>query len=107
VSIANRALHVATAKFAKSPAHRRAGLTLPLGTTSTTLGMTLMPIGRFATASRLSIKAPRIYDQSGLLPAAYVASESGYRYYRPEQLKWANTIRTLRGIDLPLTEIAD
>ena len=82
-------------------------MTLPLGSTSTMLRMTLMPIGRFAAASRLSIKALRIYDQSGLLPAAYIDSESGYRYYRPEQLRQANTIRTLRGVDLPLTEIAD
>jgi effector-binding domain-containing protein len=71
------------------------------------LRMTLMPIGRFAAASRLSIKALRIYDQSGLLPAAYVDSQSGYRYYRTEQLRLANAIRTLRGVDLPLTEIAD
>jgi len=82
-------------------------LTLPLGSTSTMLRMTLIPIGRFAAASRLSIKALRIYDQSGLLPAAHVDSASGYRYYRLEQLRWANTIRTLRGFDLPLTEIAD
>lgn len=82
-------------------------LTLPLGSTSTMLRMTLIPIGRFAAASRLSIKALRIYDQSGLLPAAHVDSASGYRCYRLEQLRWANTIRTLRGFDLPLTEIAD
>lgn len=69
--------------------------------------MTLMPIGRFAAAARLSMKALRIYDQSGLLPAGYIDPASGYRYYRPEQLERANTIRTLRSIDLPLSDIAE
>jgi effector-binding domain-containing protein len=68
--------------------------------------MTLMSIGRFAAAARLSIKALRIYDASGLLPAACVDSVTGYRYYGPDQLGRADTIRTLRSIDLPLADIA-
>lgn len=39
-----------------------------------------MPIGRFAKASRLSMKSLRNYDESGLLPAAFVDPQSGYRY---------------------------
>ncbi|MDQ3672281.1 MAG: MerR family transcriptional regulator, partial [Actinomycetota bacterium] len=32
----------------------------------------LIPIGQFAAASRLSLKALRLYDENGLLPPAYV-----------------------------------
>ncbi|HEV7641695.1 MAG TPA: MerR family DNA-binding transcriptional regulator, partial [Gaiellaceae bacterium] len=41
----------------------------------------LIPIGQFAAAARLSLKALRLYDQSGLLPARYVDPDSGYRFY--------------------------
>lgn len=81
-------------------------LTLPPGSTCTLLNVTFIPIGRFAAATRLSIKALRLYDQSELLPAAFIDPQSGYRYYRPEQLQRANTIRTLRAIDMPLADIA-
>lgn len=67
----------------------------------------LMPIGRFARASRLSVKSLRNYDESGLLPAAFVDPHSGYRYYRLEQLRAADTIRSLRALDVPLGKIAD
>ena len=66
----------------------------------------LMPIGRFARASRLSVKSLRNYDESGLLRAAFVDPHSGYRYYRLEQLRAADTIRSLRALDLPLVQIA-
>lgn len=66
----------------------------------------LMPIGRFARASRLSVKSLRNYDESGLLRAAVVDPRSGYRYYRLEQLRAAETIRSLRGLDVPLVQIA-
>lgn len=68
--------------------------------------VTLMPIGSFATASRLSVKSLRNYDRSGLLPAAYVDPQSGYRYYRLEQLARADAIRSLRMVAMPLPLIA-
>ena len=67
----------------------------------------LMPIGRFARASRLSVKSLRNYDASGLLPAAFVDPQSGYRYYRIEQLARADAIRSLRIVDMPLPQIAE
>lgn len=67
----------------------------------------LMPIGRFARAARLSIRSLRRYDESGLLPAAFVDPQSGYRYYRIEQLARAETIRFLRIADMPLSMIGD
>ena len=67
----------------------------------------LMPIGRFARASRLSVKSLRNYDDSGLLPAAFVDPQSGYRYYRLEQLARADAIRSLRLVEMPLPLIAE
>ena len=66
-----------------------------------------MPIGRFARAARLPIKSLRRYDESGLLPAAFVDEQSGYRYYRLEQLARADAVRFLRRVNMPLPMIAE
>jgi DNA-binding transcriptional MerR regulator len=65
----------------------------------------LMPIGQFAAASRLSPRALRLYDENGLLPPARVDPDSGYRYYRPAQLRDAALIRLLRGAGMALAQI--
>jgi DNA-binding transcriptional MerR regulator len=65
----------------------------------------LVPIGQFSAASRLSPKALRLYDENGLLAPAQVDPESGYRYYRLEQLGQATTIRLLRRAGMPLAAI--
>ena len=67
----------------------------------------LMPIGTFAKASRLSVKVLRNYDESGLLPATYVDPQTGYRYYRLEQLARADAIRSLRMVAMPLDQIVE
>ena len=64
-----------------------------------------MPIGEFAEASRLSQKALRLYGESGLLAPAWVDPDSGYRYYRPEQLQAATLIALLRRAGMALAEI--
>ena len=64
--------------------------------------MGLMPIGEFARLARLTVKAVRHYDAEGLLVPASVDPHSGYRYYRPEQVRTATTIALLRGLDVPL-----
>jgi effector-binding domain-containing protein len=51
-----------------------------------------MPIGRFARACRLSVKALRHYDDEQLLRPAHVDERTGYRYYPPEQVRDAVTI---------------
>jgi DNA-binding transcriptional MerR regulator len=66
----------------------------------------LIPIGRFATRSRLSLKALRLYDAMGLLAPAYIDPDSGYRYYREEQLAQAKLIGLLRQLEMPLNRIA-
>ena len=65
----------------------------------------LVPIGRFAQVTRLSVKALRHYDELGLLRPALVSAETGYRYYSLGQALEAERIRLLRALDVPLDEI--
>jgi PPM family protein phosphatase len=65
----------------------------------------LLTIGVFARAARLSPKALRLYDELGLLQPAAVDSETGYRFYDPEQLQRARLIAWLRRLGMPLARI--
>jgi DNA-binding transcriptional MerR regulator len=65
----------------------------------------LLPIGKFANASRLSPKALRLYDQKGIIAPVYVDPESGYRYYHRDQLVQARLVRLLRQMEMPLAII--
>jgi DNA-binding transcriptional MerR regulator len=67
----------------------------------------LIPIGRFSRVTRLSIKALRHYDDTGLLAPAWVDPASGYRYYTYAQVTGAEVIRILRSLDMPLDEIRE
>jgi DNA-binding transcriptional MerR regulator len=64
-----------------------------------------MGIGEFASRSRLSARALRIYDEVGLLAPTRVDEDSGYRFYEPGQLKQARLIASLRQLHFPLAEI--
>lgn len=66
----------------------------------------LVPIGRFAATTRLSVKALRHYHDLGLLVPAVVDASSGYRHYRLGQANRAEAIRTLRSLDVPLSDVA-
>jgi DNA-binding transcriptional MerR regulator len=65
----------------------------------------LLSIGAFASLTRLSIKALRLYDQLGLLQPRYVDPQTGYRYYGIDQLATARMIRNMREMDMPLATI--
>jgi DNA-binding transcriptional MerR regulator len=65
----------------------------------------LLPIGRFARLTGLTVKALRHYDEVGLLRPAAVDPDTGYRQYAPRQLVRAEAIRRLRRLELPLDEI--
>ena len=67
--------------------------------------MSLLTIGAFARASRLSPKALRLYDELGLLRPAEVDPASGYRSYDPDQLEQARLVAWLRRLGMPLTRI--
>ena len=66
----------------------------------------LLPIGRFARACRLSVKALRHYDELGLLRPARV-DDSGYRYYARSQARDAIAISLLRSLDVPLAAVKE
>jgi DNA-binding transcriptional MerR regulator len=67
----------------------------------------LIPIGRFARLSGLSIGALRHYDELDLLRPAEVDQVTGYRRYRTDQLEVARTIGRLRDLEVPIEEIRD
>jgi len=65
----------------------------------------LLPIGRFARLTGLSIGALRHYDELDVLRPAEVDPSSGYRRYRRDQLETGRTIARLRDLEVPIDEI--
>jgi DNA-binding transcriptional MerR regulator len=66
----------------------------------------LLPIGAFSNATQLSAKALRLYAEHGILVPARIDADTGYRYYRNEQVRDARLVRLLRELDMPLAGIA-
>lgn len=67
----------------------------------------LFTIGDVAGLFHLSVSSLRHYEAIGLLKPEYIDPDSGYRYYGARQFEVLNSIRYLRTLDMPLTEIAD
>jgi DNA-binding transcriptional MerR regulator len=67
----------------------------------------LLTIGQFSRMCWLSVKALRLYDESGLLHPAEVDPATNYRYYTEEQAPVARAIAILRTLDMPLAEIKE
>lgn len=67
----------------------------------------LFRIGEVAKMFHLSVSSLRHYENIGLLSPEYISQESGYRYYSAEQFEILNTIRYLRALDMPLSEIEE
>lgn len=67
----------------------------------------LFLIGEVAKIYHISMGTLRHYEQAGLLTPEYTDPRTGYRYYGARQLEVLNTIRYLRVLDFPLSEIAD
>lgn len=65
----------------------------------------LIPIGRFARLTGLSVGALRHYDELDVLRPADVDRFTGYRRYRPGQLDVARAIARLRDLEVPLEDI--
>jgi DNA-binding transcriptional MerR regulator len=65
----------------------------------------LIPIGRFARLSGLTVHTLRHYDDVGLLTPADVDPDTGYRRYRRSQLATARLIASLRWVDLPVDRV--
>lgn len=67
----------------------------------------LFSIGDVAKLFHLSVSSLRHYENVGLITPEYTDPLSGYRYYGARQFEVLNSIRYLRALDMPLTEIAD
>ena len=67
----------------------------------------LFQIGEVAKLFHVSVGTLRHYEQAGLLKPEYIAPDSGYRYYSTRQFEVLNTIRYLRALDMPLSQIGD
>jgi DNA-binding transcriptional MerR regulator len=65
----------------------------------------LMTVGQLARRAGLTAKALRHYDRIGLLTPAVVDPATGYRRYRPEQVRLARLVRLLRSVDVPLEQV--
>ena len=67
----------------------------------------LFRIGEVAGMFNVSLGTLRHYERCGLLEPEYVDPHTGYRYYGVKQFEVLNTIRYLRVLDMPLTQIAE
>jgi len=65
----------------------------------------LLGIGRMAARSGLTVSALRFYDGADVLTPALVDPDTGYRYYRLDQVPAARLIARLRRISLPLDQL--
>lgn len=68
-------------------------------------GAELLSTGEFAHRARLTIKALRIYDETGVLKPACVDQSTGHRRYAIAQVRVGRLIGMLRGADMSLAEI--
>ncbi len=67
----------------------------------------LFSIGEVARLFHVSVGSLRHYEKLGLLKPEYTDPQSGYRYYSTRQFEVLTTIRFLRILDMPLTQICD
>ena len=72
-----------------------------------TLDDDLLPIGRFARLTGLSVGALRHYDDLGVLRPASVDRQTSYRRYRRDQIGAARTVARLRDLEMSLDEIRE
>lgn len=65
----------------------------------------MLTIGEFSTATRLSVKALRIYHEEGLLVPEKVDGVTGYRFYGDESFSKAKAISLLRELGFSLKDM--
>ena len=65
----------------------------------------LYNIGMFAAMNRVTVKALRFYEEQGLLLPASIDSETGYRYYKLNQMATLHRISALKQAGFTLEEI--
>lgn len=67
----------------------------------------MLSIGTMAALRGTSVQTLRLYDKEGLLPAARIDPDSGYRYYTNGQIFLFQTIRLLQRTGMSLAEIRE
>ena len=67
----------------------------------------LMTIGDFSRAVRMTAKALRFYHQNDILTPALVDDHNGYRLYAADQIADAQIVRTLRTLHVPVHSIRE
>ncbi|PWR70452.1 MerR family transcriptional regulator [Methanospirillum stamsii] len=72
---------------------------------SNTMIQNKIPIGRFSMITRLTCKALRLYDETGLLSPSAKDRFTGYRYYSLSQIERGVLIRSLVDLGFPLARI--
>src|ERR1700689_5654514 len=65
----------------------------------------LLAIGDFSRATHLTVKTLRHYHETGLLEAAQIDPQTGYRRYTTDQIPVAQIIKRFRDLEMPLSEI--
>lgn len=65
----------------------------------------MLQIGEFSKICQVSVKTLHHYDRIGLLTPAEVDCDTGYRYYRTEQIDVMNYIQRLKRYGFSLEEI--
>lgn len=66
----------------------------------------LFKIGEMSKIFHISVSSLRHYEKIGLLAPEYTDVQTGYRYYSTRQFETLDTIRYLRKLGLPLSEIS-
>jgi DNA-binding transcriptional MerR regulator len=65
----------------------------------------MLTIGDFSRMTQLSVKTLRHYHDVGLLTPGWIDPDTGYRYYRSDQVAGAQVVRRLRALDMPVPEV--
>ncbi|MBM7631590.1 MerR family transcriptional regulator [Geomicrobium sediminis] len=64
-------------------------------------------IGQFSKMNRVTVKRLRYYDQVGIVTPAYTDPNTGYRYYRSNQIETLHRVLAMRQLDFSIAEIQE
>lgn len=67
----------------------------------------MLTTGEFSSATRLTVKALRLYHDEGLLVPEKIDAISGYRYYGDESFRRARVILVLRDLGFQIREMKE
>ena len=65
----------------------------------------MLKIGNFSRIAGVSVRLLHYYEELGLFSPAHIDADSGYRYYKTEQIMTLNKILALKDLGLTLQEI--